>query len=396
MSAGSTEGRKAGKGARSIRRARLIPLWALVFGAFVVAAIGSLPSYAGTDSYILLLVGKFLCYAIFALSIDLIWGFAGILSLGQAVYFGIGAYLVALSLKINYALEHPTRYGSKFPDFMEWNGMTELPRFMVPLINTPFAVLCALAIPVVLAFIFGVITFKRHIYGVYCAVITLAESLILQEFIIEYQGYTGGFNGITDYSNYVGAPFLWFILAVTVGFFVFGRILTHSRVGTVLKSVRDNDVRAQFMGYNVANYRIFVFCISAFMSATAGAMYAAWVGIISFLDAGPVFSVEGVIWTAVGGRATIIGPFVGTFLVKGLEFLLSGVLAEFWQLIVGALFIFVVLVMPDGIVGTLVNWTRKRNRGSLSAIREEQDQIAHDRQRDWDPAGGGKQGEERI
>ncbi len=396
MSAGSTEGRKAGKGARAVRRARLIPLWALVFGAFVVAAIGSLPAYAGTDSYILLLVGKFLCYAIFALSIDLIWGFTGILSLGQAVYFGIGAYLVALSLKINYALEHPTRYGNKFPDFMEWNGLTELPHFMLPLINTPFAVLCALAIPVVLAFIFGVITFKRHIYGVYCAVITLAESLILQEFIIEYQGYTGGFNGITDYSNYVGAPFLWFMLAVTVGFFVFGRILTHSRVGTVLKSVRDNDVRAQFMGYNVANYRIFVFCISAFMSATAGAMYAAWVGIISFLDAGPVFSVEGVIWTAVGGRATIIGPFVGAFLVKGLEFLLSGVLAEFWQLIVGALFIFVVLVMPDGIIGTLVNWTRKRRRGSLGAIREEQDQIAHDRQRDWDPAGGGKQGEERI
>lgn len=381
---------------REKRSARLIPLWALVFGALVVAAIGPLPAYAGTDSYILLLVGKFLTFAIFALSIDLIWGFAGILSLGQAVYFGIGAYLVALSLKINYALTHPTRYGNKFPDFMEWNGLTELPTFMVPLTSTPLAVIAALAIPTLLAFIFGVITFKRHIYGVYCAVITLAESLILQEFIIEYQAYTGGFNGITDYSNYVGGPFLWVILAVTVAFFILARVLTHSRIGTVLKSVRDNDVRAEFMGYNVANYRIFVFCVSAFMAATAGAMYAAWVGIVSFLDVGPVFSVEGVIWTAVGGRATLIGPFLGAFLVKGLEFLLSGVLAEFWQLIVGALFIFVVLVMPDGIVGTLINWWRKRQRGSIAEIRQEQDQLAHDRQRDWDPAGGTKPGEERI
>src|SRR5262244_3844002 len=300
---------------RSVRRARFVPLWTLILGALVVALIGTFPYYAGNDSYLLLLLGKFLCFAIFALSIDLIWGFTGILSLGQAVYFGFGAYFVALSLKINYALTHPTRYGGKIPDFMEWNGLTELPRFMTPLINIPFAVLCALLVPTLLAFLFGVITFKRHIYGVYCAVITLAESLILQEFIIEYQAYTGGFNGITDYSNYVGAPFLWFILMVTVAFFVAARALTHSRVGTVLKSIRDNDLRAEFMGYNVANYRIFVFCLSAFMAAAAGAMYAAWVGLISFLDAGPVFSIEAVIWTAVGGRGTIIGPFVGTFLV---------------------------------------------------------------------------------
>jgi urea transport system permease protein len=375
-------------GARTVYRAPFIPLWALLLGAAVVAAIGTVPYYSGTSSYVLLLLGKFLCFAIFALSIDLIWGFAGILSLGQAVYFGIGAYVVALSLKINYALTHPTRYGSNFPDFMEWNGLTELPGFMEPLISVPFAVFLALAIPTLLAFIFGVITFKRHIYGVYCAVITLAESLILQEFIIEYQAYTGGFNGITDYSNYVGAPFLWVMLAVTVGFFVIARALTHSRIGTVLKSVRDNDVRAEFMGYNVANYRIFVFCVASVMAAAAGAMYAAWVGIVSFLDAGPVLSVEAVIWTAVGGRATLIGPFLGAFLVRGLEFLLSGsVLANYWQLFMGALFIFVVLVMRDGIVGTIGNWLRKRRKGTLAQIREEEDRRAHDQQQQWTPEG---------
>jgi urea transport system permease protein len=382
---------------RSKRIRRLTPLVSLstvIIGALIVAVIGSLPYLLGSDSYILLLTGKFLCFAIFALSIDLIWGFAGILSLGQAVYFGIGAYLVALSLKINYAMDHPTRYGHKFPDFMEWNGLTALPKVMEPLISTPFAVLCALMIPTLLAFTFGVITFKRHIYGVYCAVITLAESLILQEFIIEYQAYTGGFNGITDYSNYVGAPFLWFMLAVTVASFLIARALTHSRIGTVLKSIRDNDVRAEFMGYNVANYRIFVFCISAFMSAAAGAMYAAWVGIVSFLDAGPVFSVEGVIWTAVGGRATLVGAFVGAFLIKGLEFLLSGLLADVWQLFMGALFIIVVLWMPDGIVGTIGDWARKRRRGTIRQIREDEDRRAFDQQHDWAPAGATKAGEE--
>src|SRR5882724_8703500 len=217
-------------GARSARRARFVPIWALLLGALVVALIGTFPYYAGDSSYLLLLLGKFLCFAIFALSIDLIWGFTGILSLGQAVYFGISAYIVALSLKINYALTHPTRYGGKIPDFMEWNGLTELPSFMTPLLSTPIAILLALVIPTLFAFLFGVITFKRHIYGVYCAVITLAESLILQEFIIEYQGYTGGFNGITDYSNYANVYFLWVILAVTVVFFVGARALTHSPV----------------------------------------------------------------------------------------------------------------------------------------------------------------------
>ena len=165
--------------------------------------------------------------------------------------------------------------------------------------------------------------------------------------------------------------------------------MTHSRIGTVLKSIRDNDVRAEFMGYNVANYRIFVFCVSAFMAAAAGAMYAAWVGIVSFLDTGPLLSVEAVIWTAVGGRATLIGPFVGAFLVRGLEFLLSGSwFANYWQFFMGVLFIAVVLVDT--------RWPRRNHRqlgagGSGAAryaqMREEHDRLAHDRQRDWEPAG---------
>jgi len=384
----------------------MIPWWALIGGVAVVAAIGSYPYY-GTSTYILALLGKFLCYGIFALSIDLIWGFTGILSLGQAVYFGTSAYFVALSLKINYAIEHPTRYGGTIPDFMEWNGLTELPGFMEPLMSTPFAVVLALVVPTLMALLFGVITFKRHIYGVYCAVITLAESLILQEFIIEYQAYTGGFNGITDYSNALawsffgesevrGDDFLWFMLGITVVCVVTARLITHSRIGTVLKSIRDNDVRAEFMGYNAANYRIFVFCVSAFMAALAGAMYASWVGLISFLDTGPVFSIEAVIWTAVGGRGTVIGPIIGAFFVRGAEFFLSGVLADYWQLIMGGLFIFVVLVMRDGIVGTIANWIRWYRKATLAQMIEETDRRAHDRQLDWQPEGTRKAGEDPV
>src|SRR6266404_4075947 len=150
----SPELRKVGSAKRGTYWAPpFIPLWALIGVVAAVALIGAYPYY-GSNAYVLSLLGKFLCFAIFALSIDLIWGFTGILSLGQAVYFGIGAYFVALSLKINYTLDHPTRYGGKIPDFMEWNGLTELPQFMTPLINTPFAVFCALSVPTLLGLLF--------------------------------------------------------------------------------------------------------------------------------------------------------------------------------------------------------------------------------------------------
>ena len=342
-----------GLGAAGItpRREPMFPLWSIAGTVAVVAILATYPLY-GTE-YVMNLFGMFVCFSIFALSISLIWGFAGILSLGQAIYFGMGAYFIALSLKLSYVAENPTRYGGTILDYMEWNGLEEVPTIMAPLMHLEVAIVCALFFPTLLAFIFGVVTFKRHIYGVYCAVITLAEALILQEFIIEYQAYTGGFNGITDYGTYNNMYFLWIILAIAVFLFAVARLLTHSRIGTVLKSVRDNDVRAAFNGYEVANYRIFVFCTASMVAAIAGGLYAAWMGIVSHLDTGPILSIEGVIWAAVGGRATVIGPFIGTFLVKGAEFFLSEQLAWAWQLVMGLLFIFVVKFMPDGIIGTI-------------------------------------------
>jgi urea transport system permease protein len=351
-----------GLGAATDRLLRepMFPLWSTVGTGVVVAILATYPLY-GTE-YVMNLLGMFVCFSIFALSISLIWGFAGILSLGQAIYFGMGAYFIAISLKLSYAAVNPTRYGGTIPDYMEWNGLEEVPTIMAPLMHIEVAIVCALFFPTLLAFIFGVITFKRHIYGVYCAVITLAEALILQEFIIEYQVYTGGFNGITDYETYNDMYFLWAILGVAVLLFGATRLLTHSRIGTVLKSVRDNDVRAEFNGYEVANYRIFVFCFASTMASIAGGFYAAWMGIVSHLDAGPMLSIEGVIWAAVGGRATVIGAFIGTFLVKGAEFFLSEQLAWAWQLVMGLLFIFVVKFMPDGLMGTIGKSMADRRR----------------------------------
>ena len=239
---------------------------------------------------------------------------------------------------------------------------------MRPLENIWFAAPAGILAMGLLAFVFGFITFKRHIYGVYCAVITLAESLIFEELIIEKQAYTGGFNGITDYGSYSSnINFYWVILAVTVVFFWLARRITTSHFGMILQSIRENELRSEFFGFEVANYKIFIFTVAAMMSAVAGGLYAALNGIISHQEIGPLLSVEGVIWVAVGGRGTLIGAFVGTILIKGAESLLSEQFAWMWGLLVGLIFILVIVLMPDGIVGTLLR--RARRRRALAAGR---------------------------
>ncbi len=343
-----------------------LPRRYLALAVLVIGVLFFFPFYAG--DFRMNQLGLFLCFVIFALSLDLIWGFTGILSLGNAVYFGGGAYFVALSLKLKYAATNPARYGSGIPDFMEWNGLTAVPGWMRPLESIWFAAPAGVLAMGLLAFVFGFITFKRHIYGVYCAVITLAESLIFEELIIEKQAYTGGFNGITDYGSYSSnVNFYWVILAVTVFFFWLARRITTSHFGMILQSIRENELRSEFFGFEVANYKIFVFTVAAMMSAVAGGLYAALNGIISHQEIGPLLSVEGVIWVAVGGRGTLIGAFVRPILIKGAESLLSEQFAWMWGLLVGLIFILVIVLMPDGIVGTLLR--RARRRRALEAGR---------------------------
>src|ERR1700687_5876995 len=304
-----------------------LPRRYLFLGLAVIALLFFFPYYAG--DFRMNQLGLFLCFVMFALSLDLIWGFTGILSLGNAVYFGGGAYFIAMSLKLKYAATNPARYGSGIPDFREWNGLTEVPVWMRPLENIWFAAPAGVLAMGLLAFVFGFITFKRHIYGVYCA-------------------------GI--------------ILAVTVFFFWFARRLTTSHFGMILQSIRENELRSEFFGFEVANYKIFVFTVAAMMSAIAGGLYAALNGIVSHQEIGPFLSIEGVIWVAVGGRGTLIGAFVGPILIKGAESLLSEQFAWLWGLFVGLLFILVIVLMPDGIVGTLIR--RARRKRALAAGRQ--------------------------
>src|SRR5712671_3520365 len=253
-----------------------LPRRYLFLGFAVIAVLFFFPYYAG--DFRMNQLGLFLCFVMFALSLDLIWGFTGILSLGNAVYFGGGAYFVAMSLKLKYAATNPARYGSGIPDFMEWNGLTEVPVWMRPLENIWFAAPAGVLAMVLLACVFGFIT--------------LEESLIFEELIIEKQGYTGGFNGITDYGSYSSnITFYWIILAVTVFFFWFARRLTTSHFGMILQSIRENELRSEFFGFEVANYKIFVFTVAAMMSAIAGGLYAALNGIVSHQEIGPLLSV---------------------------------------------------------------------------------------------------------
>jgi urea transport system permease protein len=344
-----------------------LPRKHLGIAVLLIAVLFLFPYYAGTFRTDQLAL--FLCFVIFALSLDLIWGFTGILSLGNAVYFGGGAYFVALSLKLKYAATNPARYGSGIPDFMEWNGLTAVPGWMKPLENIWFAAPAGVLAMGILAFVFGFITFKRHIYGVYCAVITLAESLIFEELIIEKQGYTGGFNGITDYGSQSGSvAFYWIILGVTAFFFWLARRMTTSHFGMILQSIRENELRSEFFGFEVANYKILVFTVAAMMSAVAGGLYAALNGIISHQEIGPLLSVEGVIWVAVGGRGTLVGAFVGTILIKGAESFLSEQFAWIWGLLVGLMFILVIVLMPDGIVGTIIRRARRRRARAAGRV----------------------------
>src|SRR6266446_2784530 len=280
-----------------------LPRRYLFLGLAVMAGLFSFQYYAG--DFRMNQLGLFLCFVMFALSLDLIWGFTGILSLGNAVYFGGGAYFVAMSLKLKYAATNPARYGSGIPDFMEWNGLTEVPVWMRPLENIWFAAPAGVLAMGLLAFVFG---------------------------------------------------------------FWFARRLTTSHFGMILQSIRENELRSEFFGFEVANYKIFVFTVAAMMSAIAGGLYAALNGIVSHQEIGPLLSVEGVIWVAVGGRGTLIGAFVGPILIKGAESLLSEQFAWLWGLLVGLLFILVIVLMPDGIVGTLIR--RARRKRALAAGRQ--------------------------
>lgn len=322
------------------------------------------------DLFRLNLVGKYLTYAFAAVSLVLLWGYGGILSLGQGVFFGLGGYSMAMFLKLEASDPESTKIQSTpgIPDFMDWNQITQLPWFWEPFNSFGFTVVAVLLVPAVFAFIIGYSMFKRRVGGVYFAIITQIIAVILTVLIVGQQGYTGGINGITDLRTLHGWDIRQdsakYILYFVNAFLLFGvillcRFILTSKLGRLLLAMKDKEDRVRFSGYDVSNFKIFVFCVSAMISAIGGAMFTLQVGFMSPSFVGIVPSIEMVIFAAVGGRMSLIGAVYGTLLVNYGKTLFSETFPELWLYLMGALFIAVVMYFPNGLAGI---WNKHGNK----------------------------------
>ena len=333
-----------------------------LLGLAVVALLILVVLPASVDIFRLNLIGKYLTYAFVAIGLVLCWGMGGILSLGQGVFFGLGGYCMAMFLKLEASTPENTAIQSTpgIPDFMDWNQLTELPWFWEPFHSFPFTLVAIVAVPVIFAFIIGAAMFKRRVGGVYFAIITQAIAAILTILIIGQQGYTGGVNGITDLRTLKGwdirtdeAKYILYFVngALLIGVLVLCQFVLQSKLGRLLVALRDKEDRVRFSGYDVSNIKIFVFCFAAVLSAIGGAMFTLQVGFMSPSFVGIVPSIEMVIYTAVGGRLSIFGAVYGTLLVNWAKTTFSETFPELWLFGLGALFIAVVLIFPNGVAG---------------------------------------------
>ena len=314
------------------------------------------------DIFRLNLVGKYLTYAFVAVGLVMLWGYGGILSLGQGVFFGLGGYMMAMFLKLEASDPESTKIQSTpgIPDFMDWNQITELPFWWEPFNHLPLALIAVVLVPMLLAFIISFAMFKRRVGGVYFAIITQAVALILTVLIIGQQGYTGGVNGITDLKTLLGWDIrddsskyvLYFVnAALLIGVILLCRWIQMSKLGTLLLAMRDKEDRVRFSGYDVAMFKVFVFVLAAGISAIGGAMFTLQVGFMSPSFVGIVPSIEMVIFAAVGGRMSLVGAVYGALLVNFGKTYFSESAPDLWLFLMAALFIGVVLAFPNGLAG---------------------------------------------
>lgn len=306
------------------------------------------------------LMGKFLTFAIVAVGLDLLWGYTGILSLGHGVFFSLGAYAMAMYLKLQ---------AEELPDFMGWSGLDALPAFWKPFHHFWFALPMVILVPATFALIIGFPTFRARIKGVYFAILTQALALVCSILFIGQQPYTGGTNGITNFQGILGYSLTdastmrgMYLITVTVLLIVFliSKWLVNTKMGRILTAIRDGENRLRFLGYNPALFKVSIFIFSAALAGVAGALYVPQVGIISPSMMGILPSVEMAMWVAVGGRGTLSGAVIGAILVNGAKSYLSETFPDMWLYFLGTLFIAVVLFFPGGIAGTFqkLDWRR--------------------------------------
>jgi urea transport system permease protein len=304
------------------------------------------------------LLGKFLCFGIAALAMDLLWGYAGILSLGHAMFFALGGY--GMGMYLMRAIAGEGVYRSALPDFMVFLDWKELPWYWRGFDSFGFAATMALVVPGLLALVFGWLTFRSRIKGVYLSIVT--QALTYAAMLLFFQNATGfgGNNGLTDFKRIVGWPLaapqtkvmLYTVTAgVLVGTYLLCRAIVASKLGRVLTALRDAELKTRFCGYESNNYKLFVWTLSAMLCALAGALYVPQVGIINPSEMQPSNSIEMAIWVAVGGRGTLVGALAGAWLVNGAKSWLTAALPSAWLYALGALFVIVTLFLPRGIVG---------------------------------------------
>jgi urea transport system permease protein len=320
------------------------------------------PSFFGI--FRLNLIGKYLSYAFVAVSLVLLWGHGGVLSLGQGVFFGLGGYCMAMFLKLEASDPISTKIQSTpgIPDFMDWNQLTALPFFWIPFKSLTFTVLAIVALPTLFALLVSYAMFKRRVGGVYFAIITQAIALILSVLIVGQQGLTGGINGMTDLKTLHGWDIrtdsakyiLYFVNAgLLLGAVLLSRWVVSSKFGMLLLALRDKEDRVRFSGYDVANFKVLAFSLSAMLCAVGGAMFTLQVGFMSPSFVGIVPSIEMVIYAAVGGRMSLVGAVFGTLLVNFGKTYFSEEYPELWLFLMGATFIAVVLMFPNGLAGVV-------------------------------------------
>tara|TARA_R110000787_G_scaffold47652_4_gene115289 strand:- start:94 stop:1263 length:1170 start_codon:yes stop_codon:yes gene_type:complete len=312
-------------------------------------------------TWVVSLIGKYLCFALLALSVDLIWGFCGILSLGHGAFFALGGYAMGMYLMRQIGTRGV--YGDPvLPDFMVFLNWKELPWYWYGFDNFAFAVLMVLLVPGLLGFVFGWLTFRSRVTGVYLSIISQAMTYaLLLAFFRNDMGF-GGNNGLTDFKDILGFDiqadgtrivlFLFSILALALGY-VMCRYIVSSKLGRVLIGIRDAEDRVRFLGYRVEHYKLFLFTLSSVLAGIAGALYVPQVGIINPSEFSPANSIEIVIWVAIGGRGSLYGAALGAFLVNYGKTYFTGALPEAWLYVLGALFIAVTVFLPKGIVGTM-------------------------------------------
>jgi urea transport system permease protein len=347
----------------SMQRALAVGQWPRERVYFALTALLLLVVFPLTlSSFRLGMVGKYLTYAFPALGLVMCWGKGGILSLGQGVFFGLGGYAMAMFLKLEASDPASTSIQSTpgIPDFMDWNQLTELPLFWVPFQSLPFTVFAVMAVPGLLALVIGLAMFKRRVGGVYFAIITQAFASVLTILIIGQQGYTGGVNGITDLKTLSGWDIRSDSARFTLYYVIAGLLLTivwlsswllKSRLGRLLGAMREKEERVRFTGYDTAALKVFVFVFAAVVSGIGGAMFTLIVGFMSPSFVGIVPSIEMVIATAVGGRASLLGAIYGSLLVNYGKTFFSESLPELWLFLLGGLFILVVMAFPNGLAG---------------------------------------------